>query len=66
MCIRDRWDFDLNFPDQGVHDLTVTIDQGTDRVNINHIIDILYEQEESVPNPYQQDNESEEESSESE
>ena len=60
------WDFDLNFPDQGVHDLTVTIDQGTDRVNINHIIDILYEQEESAPNPYQQENESEEENPESE
>ena len=60
------WDFDLNYPGQGVHDLTVTIDQGTDRVNINHLIDILYEQEESVPNPYQQENESEEEGSESE
>ncbi len=60
------WDFDLNFPDQGVHDLTVSIDQGTDRVNINHIIDILYEQEESAPNPYQQEDESEEENSESE
>lgn len=60
------WNFDLNFPDQGVHDLTVSIDQGTDRVNINHIIDILYEQEESAPNPYQQEDESEEENSESE
>ncbi len=60
------WDFNLNFPDKGVHELTVTIDQGTDRVNINHIVDILYEQEESVPNPYQQGNESEEENSESE
>ena len=60
------WNFNLNFPERGIHDLIVTIDQGTDRVNINHLVDILYEQEESPPNPYQSNDESEEESSESE
>ena len=60
------WNFNLNFPEQGIHDLIVSIDQGTDRVNINHVVDVLYQQEESAPNPYQQSNESEEENSESE
>lgn len=60
------WDFDLNFPDLGIHDLTVTIDQGNDRVNINHVVDILYEQEESSPNPFESNDETEEDNSESE
>ena len=60
------WSTNLNFPIAGMHDLTLTIDQGQDRININHVVEILYEQEESVPNPYQQENESEEENSESE
>ena len=60
------WNFDLNFPEQGLHELIVTIDQGQDRININHLVDILYEQEESSPNPYQSENESEDEDSESE
>ena len=60
------WNFDLNFPEQGLHELIVTIDQGQDRLNINHLVDILYEQEESSPNPYQSSDETEEEVSESE
>ena len=60
------WSIDLNFPIRGMHDLQLTIDQGQDRININHIVAILYEQEESAPNPYQSNNESEEEDSESE
>ena len=61
-----EWDFILNFPDEGIYALTVTIDQGTARVNIDHLIDILYEQVESPPNPYQTTDENEEENSESE
>ena len=60
------WSTNLNFPIAGMHDLALTIDQGQDRININHVVEILYEQEESVPNPYQQENESEEENSERE
>ena len=60
------WDLDLNFPISGIYELRLTIEQGQDRININHVVDILYEQEESVPNPYQADDESEEENSESE
>ena len=60
------WSINLNFPISGMHDLTLTIDQGQDRININHVVDILYEQEESSPNPYQSENESEEENSECE
>ena len=60
------WSINLNFPISGMHDLTLSIDQGQDRVNINHVVDIVYEQEETVPNPFQQGNESEEENSESE
>ena len=60
------WDFNLNFPEQGIHDLAVSIDQGNDRVNINHVVDILYEQEESMPNPFESNDETEEDSSESE
>ena len=60
------WNFDLNFPEEGLHELIVTIDQGQDRININHLVDILYEQEESSPNPYQSSDETEEEVSESE
>ena len=48
------WDFSLNFPERGVHELSVQLDQSTDqeRVNVNHIIDILYEQTESAVNPF--------------
>jgi len=60
------WDFDLNFPDLGIHDLAVTIDQGNDRVNIDHLVDILYEQNESSPNPFESNDETEEDNSESE
>ena len=50
----------------GIHDLTVTIDQGNDRVNIDHVVDILYEQNESSPNPFESNDETEEDNSESE
>ena len=60
------WDFNLNLPTQGLHDLTVTIDQGQDRININHLVDILYTEDESSPNPYQPADETEDEESESE
>ena len=60
------WKFDLNFPIAGVHDLIVTIDQGQDRININHVVDLLYEQEESSPNPFESNDETEEDNSESE
>ena len=60
------WDFNLNLPTQGLHDLTVTIDQGQDRININHLVDILYTEDESSPNPYQPTDETEDEDSESE
>jgi|SaaInlV_125m_DNA_1040241.scaffolds.fasta_scaffold21850_1 hypothetical protein len=48
------WDFSLNFPERGVHELSVQLDQSTDqeRVNVNHVIDILYEQAESAVNPF--------------
>jgi hypothetical protein len=39
--------------------LTVTIDQGQDRININHLVDILYAEQESSPNPYQPNDETE-------
>ena len=60
------WDFNLNLPAQGLHDLTVSIDQGQDRININHLVDILYTGDESSPNPYQPADETEDEESESE
>lgn len=60
------WDFNLNLPTQGLHDLTVTIDQGQDRININHLVDILYTEDESSPNPYQAADETEDDESESE
>ena len=60
------WDFNLNLPAQGLHDLTVSIDQGQDRININHLVDILYTEDESSPNPYQPTDETEDEDSESE
>ena len=60
------WNFDLNFPIAGVHDLIVTIDQGQDRININHVVDLLYEQEESSPNPLESNDETDAEDSESE
>ena len=60
------WDFNLNLPAQGLHDLTVSIDQGQDRININHLVDILYTEDESSPNPYQSADETEDEESESE
>ena len=60
------WELDLDLPIAGVHDLIVTIDQGQDRININHVVDILYEQEESSPNPFESNDETEEENSESE
>ena len=43
------WSIDLNFPIRGMHELQLTIDQGQDRININHIVVILYEAEESLP-----------------
>ena len=46
------WNFNLNLPIEGLHDLTVNIDQGQDRVNINHLVEIQYAQEETSPNPY--------------
>tara|TARA_B100000459_G_scaffold138446_1_gene96152 strand:+ start:520 stop:1290 length:771 start_codon:yes stop_codon:yes gene_type:complete len=61
-----NWNFDLNLPIRGLHDLSVTIDQGQDRLNINHLVDILYAEEESSPNPYQPAGENEEDQSESE
>ena len=60
------WDFNLNLPAQGLHDLTVSIDQGQDRININHLVDILYTEDESSPNPYQAADETEDDESESE
>ena len=60
------WDFNLNLPTQGLHDLTVTIDQGQDRININHLVDILYTEDEGSPNPYQVADETEDDESESE
>jgi hypothetical protein len=60
------WNFNLNLPDQGLHDLTVTIDQGQDRININHLVDILYAEQESSPNPYQPNDETEDGDSKSE
>lgn len=60
------WDFNLNLPTHGLHDLIVTIDQGQDRININHLVDILYTEGESSPNPYQPTDETEDEDSESE
>jgi hypothetical protein len=60
------WNFNLNLPAQGLHDLTVTIDQGQDRININHLVDILYAEQESSPNPYQPNDETEDGDSKSE
>jgi hypothetical protein len=60
------WIFNLNLPAQGLHDLTVTIDQGQDRININHLVDILYAEQESSPNPYQPNDETEDGDSKSE
>ncbi len=60
------WDFNLNLPVKGFHELSVTIDQGQDRINIDHIVDILYAQEETKPNPYQSNDETGEDDSESE
>ena len=60
------WEFNLNLPMEGLHDLSVTIDQGQDRININHLVDVLYAPDESAPNPYQANDESDEEQSESE
>ena len=60
------WEFNLNLPMEGLHDLSVTIDQGQDRININHHVDVLYAPDESAPNPYQANDESDEEQSESE
>ena len=55
------WDFSLNFPERGVHELSVQLDQSTDqeRVNVNHVIDILYEQTESAVNPFPTESENE-------
>ena len=62
------WDFSLNFPERGVHELSVTLEQGTDqeRVNINHIIDILYEETESATNPFPTESGTEDSQTESE
>ena len=62
------WDFNLNFPERGVHELSVTLEQGTDqeRVNINHIIDILYEETESATNPFPTESGTEDSQTESE
>jgi hypothetical protein len=52
------WDFSLAYPERGIHDLSVTLEQGADeRVNVNHVIDILYEQSESPINPFPTGNE---------
>ena len=62
------WDFNLNFPERGVHELSVTLEQGTDqeRVNINHIIDILHEETESATNPFPTESGTEDSQTESE
>ena len=62
------WDFSLNFPERGVHELSVQLDQSTDqeRVNVNHVIDILYEQTESVVNPFPTESGTEDSQTESE
>ena len=46
------WDFSLSIPDKEIHELSVNIDQGQDRININHIVDILYDATESAANPF--------------
>ena len=52
------WDFNLAYPERGIHDLSVTLEQGADeRVNVNHVIDILYEENESAINPFPTGNE---------
>jgi hypothetical protein len=52
------WDFSLAYPERGIHDLSVTLEQGADeRVNVNHVIDILYEENESQINPFPTGNE---------
>ena len=62
------WDFSLNFPERGVHELSVQLDQSTDqeRVNVNHVIDILYEQTESAVNPFPTESENEDSQTKSE
>ena len=62
------WDFSLNFPERGVHELSVQLDQSTDqeRVNVNHVIDILYEQTESAVNPFPTESGTEDSQTESE
>lgn len=46
------WDFSLTSPEEEIHELSVTIDQGQDRININHIVEIVYEATESTANPF--------------
>ena len=62
------WEFSLNFPERGVHELSVQLDQSTDqeRVNVNHVIDILYEQTESAVNPFPTESGTEDSKTESE
>ncbi|MBP65743.1 MAG: hypothetical protein CMA67_00635 [Euryarchaeota archaeon] len=60
------WNFNLEFPISGIHELAVTIDQGQNRINIDHIVEILYDPVESSPNPNQSNSENEEENTESE
>ena len=61
------WDFTLAYPERGIHDLSVTLDQGADeRVNVNHVIDILYDDTESDVNPFPTESENKESQTESE
>jgi hypothetical protein len=60
------WDFSLSIPDKEIHELSVNIDQGQDRININHIVDILYDATESATNPFPTESGNEDSQTESE
>lgn len=60
------WDFSLSSPEKDIHELSVTIDQGQDRININHIVDIVYEASESTANPFPTESEDKNSQTESE
>ena len=61
------WDFTLAYPERGIHELSVTLDQGADeRVNVNHVIDILYDETESAVNPFPTESENEDSQTKSE
>ena len=60
------WEYSLSIPDKEIHELSVNIDQGQDRININHIVDILYDATESATNPFPTESGTEDSQTESE